>query len=765
MTGRPTGSHCHWGTFDGELLEGTLVGVRPFAGDADPSPMLNAISEAVTAPTRIRAPAVRESWLRHGPCTATERRGAEPFIEVGWDEALDLAARELARVREVHGNTAIYAGSNGWGSAGAFHHAQSHMHRFLAGIGGWTGQIGNYSWGAALTFLPYVVGTAEGVQGPIGDWNGIVGATELLVMFGGARVSNSQVASGGAVEHSLRPWLARARAAGCRIVSVSPLRDDTPDFARDEWLAVRPGTDTALMLGIAHTLWHEELCNRDFLARYTCGFERFLPYLADKDAAWAEPICDIQAETIRQLARRMAASRTMLTASWALQRARYGEQPYWMLITLAAMLGQIGLPGGGFGFGYGSIGSAAEPRLQVPVPRVTAPPNPTGCNIPAARIGELLERPGGIIDFDGRRITLPDIRLIYWAGGNPFHHHQDLNRLRAAWRRPDTVIVHDPWWSATARHADIVLPAASFVERNDIGASSRDRHMVAMRQLIPPVGQSRSDYAIFAGLAERFGIGDGFTEGRDEMGWLRHLYDVARDAAAVQGVPLPDFDTFWHCGHVELPAPQSPFVMLSAFRDDPISNRLATPSGRIEIFSQRIAALGFDDCPPHPSWIEPEEWLGAPLALRFPLHLITNQPATRLHSQMDDCNVSRASKIAGREPIRLNPLDAAARNISTGDIVRVFNDRGSCLAGAVLDDAVRQSVVQLSTGAWLDPENPARLDSLDKHGNPNVLTLDIGTSRLAQGSSAQSVLVDVARCLEAQPNVTAFDPPVHRARS
>ena len=304
--------------------------------------------------------------------------------------------------------------------------------------------------------------------------------------------------------------------------------------------------------------------------------------------------------------------------------------------------------------------------------------------------------------------TYPDIRLVYWCGGNPFHHHQDLNRLIEAWRRPETVIVHEPWWTATARHADIVLPATTTLERNDIGANSRDRFIVAMEQAVEPVGEARNDHDIFTALAGRLGVVEAFTEGRDEREWMRHLYDVARQQAARKKIELPDFEDFWQHGYAESPVPERPFIVFEAFRNDPDDNPLQTPSGKIEIYSETIAGFGYDDCPGHPTWLEPAEWLGGEVAARYPLHMISNQPRTRLHAQMDHGPVSRESKISAREPVAINPDDAAARGISDGDVVRIFNDRGAVLAGAVLSDGVRAGVIRLSTGAWYDPVEPGR---------------------------------------------------------
>jgi biotin/methionine sulfoxide reductase len=158
-------------------------------------------------------------------------------------------------------------------------------------------------------------------------------------------------------------------------------------------------------------------------------------------------------------------------------------------------------------------------------------------------------------------------------------------------------------------------------------------------------------------------------------------------------------------------------------------------------------------------WLAPAEWLGSEQAQVYPLHLLSNQPQARLHSQLDCGEVSRSAKVAQREPVWINTDDAVARGIASGDVVRIYNDRGTCLAGAVVTDTIRPGVVQLATGAWFDPLDPAEIGSLDKHGNPNVLTLDKGTSKLAQCCVAQTVLVEVERFDGEVPELTVFAPP------
>ena len=758
-------SGSHWGAFGVEVRDGRAVGIVPFAKDPNPSPIIDGIVDSVYGENRIAGPAVRAGWLEHGPGARTEGRGRDPFVPVPWDEALDLVAGELRRVKERHGNTAIYAGSYGWGSAGTFHKANRQLYRFLNGFGGFVDRWDSYSFAAGMVIMPHVIGTRAAVVGPHTSWPSIVENTRLVVMFGGLPLKNTQVEHGGVAQHTSETWLRRAKEAGVAFVNISPIADDAPAFLDAEWLAPRPNSDTALLLGLAHTLVEENRHDRDFLERYSVGFERFHAYLTGesdgqpKDAEWAAPISGIEADAIRALARRMASTRTMITMTWSLQRGDHGEQPFWMAVVLAAMLGQIGLPGGGVGFGYGCESAMGAPRRWTPIPELPIGVNPTGAGIPVARISDMLLQPGASYDYNGRTLAYPDVRLVYWCGGNPFHHHQDLNRLIEAWRRPETIVVHEPWWTATARRADIVLPATTPLERNDIGASSRDRFLLVMETAIEPVGDARSDHDIFAGLARRLGFADAFTEGRSEMEWLRHLYDVAHQQAARQRIDMPDFDTFWRDGHVEVPEPAAHHVLLEAFRRDPDAHPLKTPSGRIEICSETIEGFGYDDCPAHPVWMEPGEWLGSETAARYPLHLLSNQPATRLHGQLDDGRVSRASKVNGREPVRMHPDDAAARGIGDGDTVRVHNDRGALLAGAVISRAIRPGVIQLATGGAYDPLEPGTAGSLEKHGNPNVLTLDKGTSRLAQGPTAHSTLVEVERYDGEVPDVTAFTPP------
>ena len=756
MSSRWTQTGSHWGVYEVETVDGSVRGARAAAWDQDPSPIIHALPAVVQGSLRVAQPYVRRGYLRHGPGKTSSDRGRDSFVPVTWDRALKLIETELTRVRATFGNEAIYGGSYGWASAGRLHHSPSLLKRFLAGFGGYVDKLGNHSFGAALGIMPYVVGSAD-ITGMASDWRSIVEHTRLFVCFGGIHSKNSQIESGGPGAHSSVHWMRKAREAGVQFVNISPNRSDIAEEFGAQWIAIRPNTDVALMLGLAHTLIESGRADDGFLGKYCVGFERWRAYLSGeadgerKDAAWAARICGIDAAVIQTLAERMAAQRTMAAMSWSIQRADHGEQPCWALVGLAAVLGQIGLPGGGFGFGYGAVNGIGAPRMAgIPRPKVPLGRNAVNVHVPVGRVTDMLLNPGKTIQYNGRPLTFPEIKLVYSCGGNPFHHNLDLRKVVESWRRPDTIIVHEPWWTPAAKHADIVLPATTTMERNDILAAELDSYWVAMKQVIDPVGGARNDFDIFSELAQRLGFGEDFSERRSEMQWIRQLYEQAK-------LPdMPAFEAFWDEGVYRFPEPAEPFTYLAQFR---AGQPLNTPSGKIELWSATIEGFSYADCPPHPAWLEPFEWLGASAAAKYPLHLLSHQPSARLHSQLDHSPGSRAAKIKEREPLRIHPDDAHSRRIADGDIVRVFNERGALLAAAVLDSGLRRGVAQIATGAWYDPLTPGEADSLDKHGNPNVVTSDKATSQLAQAPSAQTALVEIERWQGPAPAVSAFALP------
>ncbi|MEM8648889.1 MAG: molybdopterin-dependent oxidoreductase, partial [Pseudomonadota bacterium] len=645
---------AHWGTYRAVVKNGKLAEMRYFEEDPDPSPIGLGIVDALDAPSRITAPMVRESWLKNGPGSNTHLRGKEAFVEVSWEKAEQLVAEELTRVRQEHGSNSIFAGSYGWSSAGRFHHAQSQLKRFLNCSGGFTSSVFTYSFAAAEAMIPHVLGTFREGLNTTTSWKSIAQEGELVVAFGGIPLKNGQIDAGGLGAHRQKDGILSAHKAGVKFINISPLRSDMMDEIDAEWWAARPNTDVAIMLGLAYVIYSENLHDQGFLDKYCVGFEQFADYLTGKTDGipktpeWASEISEIPAEDIRSLAHRMVESRTMISASWSLTRQHHGEQPHWMAITLACMLGQIGKHGGGFGFGY-----SASNSIGADYPLLSGGSVPQGKNqvpdfIPVARIADLLLNPGKEFPFDGRTLTYPDIRLVWWAGGNPYHHHQDLNRLAKAWEKPDTIITNEWCWNANAKRADIVLPCTTPVERDDLCLSQRDSYVVRMEKAVDPPPNVRNDYDIFRGIARWMNIEPEFSEGMNPDEWIRRIYKQTTvsdgktgDLASSQNIDgnagkdaltFPDWETFCEKGWFQFPIPEEPRVMFKKFVSDPEKYPVDTPSGKIEIFSETVSGFGYADCPGHPVWMEPFEWLGN--GNDDQLHMISNQPATKLHSQL-----------------------------------------------------------------------------------------------------------------------------------
>jgi len=756
---RPHSSH--WGAFSAAWHDGRLH-VRPHPGDRDPNRLIENLPDALHSRSRVKQPMVRRGWLERGP-GPDAARGRDEYVAMEWPEVLDQIAAELRRVKEQYGPQSIFGGSYGWSSAGRFHHAQSQVHRFLnTVIGGYVKSVNTYSAGASAVILPHVIGNADDIARRNVTWEQIVEHTEIVLAFGGMALKNTQVASGGVSRHVERGAMRAAAERGCRFYCISPLQDDLPDESRAEWLPLRPLTDTALMLGIVYTLVTDATYDRAFLEDYCDGWDTFEQYVlgkaedgTPKNAAWASAICGLPEQQIVELARSLPGKRVLVTASLSLQRSEHGEQPIWMGAVLAAVLGQLGLPGGGFGYALGSLAHYGKRVNAAAVGALPQGTNSVKSFIPVARIADMLLQPGQEFDYNGQRLCYEDIRLTYWAGGNPFHHHQDLGRLSEAFRRLDTFIVHEIAWTATARHADIVLPATMTLEREDIGGTPTDPLLLAMHRIVEPFAQARDDYDIFTDLAERLGAREAFTEGRTARQWISHFYEGVRHKLVAIGSSAPTFEEFWERGELELPKEADDGGIIRAFREDPQGHPLSTPSGKVQISSPVIAGFGYATCPGHPAWLPTTE----SVCEMYPLYLISNQPKAKLHSQLDYGGYSRQNKRAAREVCSMHPGVAKARGIADGDIVKVFNHRGAFLACAELSLAVSTDVIRVPTGAWYDPHVTDDGTLLCVHGNPNVLTRDIGTSQLAQGCAGQICAVQVIRYDGPLPEIRAFEPP------
>ncbi|OYD21322.1 trimethylamine-N-oxide reductase TorA [Oceanimonas baumannii] len=772
----------HWGAFKALIKGGVVTEVKPFELDQHPTDMLNGIRGLIYNPSRIRYPMVRLDWLKNRHKSDTSQRGDNRFVRITWDEALDLFYEELERIQTQYGPWALYAGATGWRQTGQFHSCGSHMQRGINLHGNFVNKVGDYSTGAGQVIMPYVLGSTE-VYDQGTSWPLILENTKTLILWANDPFKNLQV-GWNCETHQSYGYLAQLKekvaSGNIRVICVDPVRSKTQQYLNCEHRYIHPQTDVAFILGLAHTLYTEKLHDEQFLGTYTLGFEPFRDYLlgktedmVEKTPEWAASICGIEAGAIRDFARLLASGRTQLMFGWAIQRQQHGEQPYWAGAALAAMLGQIGLPGGGISYAhhYSSIGvpgtSASAPGG---FPRNLDPgKTPVHDNndfngasriIPVARWIDCLLEPGGKIQYNGGEVTYPDIKMCVFSGCNPWHHHQDHNRMKQAFRKLETVVTIDYSWNATCRFSDLVLPACTQFERNDIDiyGSYVKRGLLAMHKLVDPLFHSRSDFDIFTDLCRRYGRHEEYTQGKDERQWLEQLYNECREANK-DNYPMPEFDEFWKTGYVDFGEGKN-WVRHADFREDPEVNAVGTPSGFIEISSRKIGSYGYDDCKSHPMWMEKAERShGGPGSDKHPLWLQSVHPDQRLHSQMCESDEYRATyAVQGREPIYISPADAAARGIADGDLVRVFNDRGQLLAGARISELYPSGVVRIHEGAWYGPVD-ASIGALDTYGDPNTLTMDVGTSKLAQAPSANTCLVEIEKFTGVVPAVSSFGGP------
>ncbi|MFC1502885.1 trimethylamine-N-oxide reductase TorA [Pseudomonadota bacterium] len=775
-------SGSHWGAFRAHIYAGKVQEIKPLEMDKYPTEMLDGIKGIIYSPSRVRYPMVRLDWLKKHKYSG-ETRGNNRFIRVTWDEALDLFYRELERVQKDYGPWALHAGQTGWRQTGQFHSCTSHMQRAVGMHGNYITKVGDYSTGAGQTVLPYVLGSTE-VYAQGTSWSEILDHSKNIVLWATDPVKNLQVGWNCETHESfayLEQLKDKVAKGEINVLSVDPVKNKTQRYLGNDHMFINPQTDVAFMLAVAHTLYTEDLYDKKFVKTYCLGFDDFVPYLTgeskdkiEKTPEWAAEICGVTADEIRDFARMLVSDRTQILFGWSIQRQQHGEQPYWMGAVIAAMVGQIGLPGGGVSYGhhYSSIGVpstgfAAPGGFPRNVDQGQKPKwdnddfNGYSRTIPVARWIDCLLEPGKEIKYNGSKVKLPDYKMMVISGNNPWHHHQDRNRMKQAFQKLQTVVTVDFSWTATCRFSDIVLPACTQFERNDLDVygSYSGRGLLAMHKLVDPLYQSKTDFDIFTELSRRFGRHKEYTRGMDEMEWVRSLYSDCRNANKGK-FEMPEFDEFWEKGVLDF-GEGKPWVRHADFREDPEINALGTPSGFIEIFSRKIDRFGYKECQGHPMWFEKNERShGGPGSKKHPFWMQSCHPDKRLHSQMCESEEYRATyAVKGREPIYINPKDAAAKGIKDGDLVRVFNDRGQLLAGAVLTDSYAPGVVRIEEGAWYGPLNE-KVGAICTYGDPNTLTQDIPSSELAQATSANTCLVNFEKYTGVVPPVTAFGGPL-----
>jgi len=656
------------------------------------------------------------------PLRRVGSRGSGEFERIGWDEALDEVARQMLRVRDTYGPAAILDCSR-TGSLSMLH-SRATVQRLLHMFGGCTELWTNISSQAEV----FAVGITYGAKAdyksagrePIDYVN-----SRLIVMWGWSPAD-------GTFGTGTLQYLKWAKKQGVRIVCVDPRLTRSSHELADEHVFIRPSTDAAALIAMAYVIASEGLQDQAYLDRHVLGFDdAHLPPGAPRGASyrsylmgeadgirktpeWASAITGVPAETIRRLAIEFGTTKpAALHCGYAPGRTIHGEQFHRAAYALAAITGNVGVPGGNSGTSNGATGRYGIRSLPVGV-------NPAGARVASPLLADLLER--------GRAGGYPaDVKMIYSAAGDLFNQLPNVGKTIAAAGRLEFMVVHDHFMTPTARYADVVLPATTFWERNDVHTpwAGAGHYAIFMKKAIEPIGECRNDLDICADLAVRLGV-QGYSE-KSEEEWLR---DLTRDA-------IDDFDAFREHGLARLPAPEDAVAFAKEIRD-PERHPFSTPSGKIEIYSMALAAnpdpCGLGTIPPIPTWI-PDDADPRHADQRHPLRLVTPKSRARTHSIHDNQPILRR---ADRDDVWIHPADAAARGITDGQPVRVFNDRGATVLPARVTDRIAPGVVSIKEGAWFTPDASGQ----DTRGCSNVLIADRASP--AGAAPFNTCFVDVA---------------------
>jgi len=639
------------------------------------------------------------------------RRGEGKFERISWDEALDTLAGQLKRVKDQYGNSAILLMTGG-GYLASLHRGGGAAQRLLNLFGGFVTHYGNISsegavWASLTQYGSVMVGhSREDMLN-----------SKLILLWGW---DPARMISGTNTMYHL----IRAKENGARVIAIDPRYHDTAATVADEWVPIRPGTDTAVMAAMANVIIKEKRHDQTFLDRYTVGFDRFRDYVTgiedgiEKTPAWAADISGVPADTIVRLARTYADTKpAALMDCQGPARSAMGEQYNRCAATLCAMTGNVGRPGGSAGGGL----------MGIPIGHMfRSPAIPPGKN-PVEQKGPKIK---GTLDirervikrihintlFDailkGKKGGYPaDIRMAWSMCNNYLNQTGNSNKAAKALESLEFFATQELFMTPQARYADILLPVTSTAERSDLMRPwPSGPYFMFSNRALEPMGECKDDLQIAAELARKLDI-EGF-ETRSEEEWLQHFFDNSSDLKQHIG----DFEQFKRDGihRVDL---DEPVVAFRKQIEDPDNHPFDTPSGKIEIYSQRVADIKDGLCPPIPKYLTTTEDRNDPLVKKYPLQMITPHPRNRVHSEMYKVEWLRETE---RHRVWINTVDARARGIKDGDAVHVYNDRGTIAITAWVTERIIPGVVSVTEGAWYDPDE----NGIDRGGCANTLTRD-----------------------------------------
>ena len=707
--------------------------------------------ERIYSADRIRTPLKRKD--------GTER-GAGQWEEISWDEAFTLVADKLRHTIDTYGNAAIYKnyGSGVWNAHIAYSGGWPRLFNLM---GGFLGYYGNYSYANLMQASLAMFGSEEQMSNSFEETltNG-----KLCVLWGNNPVERRM--SGGGVYFTAM----RMREAGVRIIVVDPRHSDSALLLADQWIAPRPGTDAALVAGMAHVMITEKLVDQKFLDTYCQGFdEEHMPkgipagnsyrsYVLGqgpdkvaKTPAWASKVTGVPERTIVTFARDVATTKPCnITQGWGPQRAANGENQCRAIYTLAALIGQVGVAGGGTG---------GQEGYYWPVTQWF----PDGENPVKASIS-MYKWPDTIVDGPSQTALKDGVRgaerlttgikfLLNYGGNCLASQSGDINRLRKTLTDQslcEFILAVDNQMTSSADLADLVLPDTTTAERYDLVPSEYTgdmAYLIAINQAIQPLHNSMSSYDMCTGIADKLGIKEKFTEGRTLEGWARHMYEQDAKANPETGLPK-SYDDFKKKMVHRYHNPDGLTVGLKSFRQDPKANALETPSGKIEIFSTKMweaqqkwefpNPLPGDRVSAIPEHVD--TWEGAAEArtsTKHPLQMLSHHFKGRTHSTYGNLpkNVE-----AHPQKIWINTTDAQERDIENGAQMDVFNDRGHIRCEAYVTPRIMPGVISVPQGAWIDID----ANGIDHGGSANMLTSWHATP-YAKGNAQMTTLVQASK--------------------
>jgi len=636
-------------------------------------------------------------------------KGISEYERISWDEAMDTVVRELKRVKDAYGNSSIFF--TGGGHLGALH-TVGPLSKALCMFGGYITIYGNISsegpvWAVMTSYGDVMVGhSREDLLN-----------SRLIIMWGWDPV---RMISGTDCVYTLT----RAKEAGIKIYAIDPRCTHSVATFADEWIPIIPGTDAAMMVSMAYVMIKENLHDQAFLDKYTVGFDKFRDYVLgiedgiEKTPAWASEICGVPAKRIESLAREYATTKpACLNDCQGPARAAQGEQYTRCAITLTAMTGNIGKPGGSacgglMGIPYGHMFRAAGiPGVKNPVEE--GGPSVRGTLDLKLRLVTRIHT-NKIFDafLEGKAGGYPaDVKMAWLAGGNIMTQRGDINKGDRALKSLEFIVAQDLFLTPTARYADIVFPVSTFVEKNDLTRPwPSGPYFTFANKAIEPLGECKTDWEIGNLLAEKLGYKD--FDNNTEEDWLRLFVKQNPEYATY----IKDYDEFKRDGIYRIQMDE-PYVAFRKQIEDPENNPFNTPSGKIEIFSQRVADIGNPMCPPIPKYIPDGEHKRHPLAKKYPLQLLSPHPRVRAHSALQFVDWLEEAE---PHAVWINPVDAEARGIRNDDEVYVFNDRGKLAIKAWVTKRIIPGVVSIYEGKYYQPDE----QGIDRGGCVNVLTPD-----------------------------------------